>query len=50
MDSSLLAPFPDRGGLAGGLRRGAHFERRVKGDVFKSSYSEDSLDFISSGL
>lgn len=31
MDSSPLVPFPDRGGLAGGLSRGTHFGRKVKG-------------------
>lgn len=40
--ASLLAPFPDRGGLAGGLSRGAHFGRKVRGNVFRSSYFEAS--------
>lgn len=43
-DSSLLALFPDSQGLGGGLSRGTHFGRKGKGNVFRSSFPEDSLN------
>lgn len=47
--SSLLAPFldrGDRGGLARGLARGAHFGKKVRGSVFRFSYSKDLLNIV----
>lgn len=43
-DSSLLALFPGSQGLGGGLSRGTHFGRKGKGNVFRSSYPDDSLN------